>query len=313
MKTFIGSIDMEFVLNDGNKIPAIAFGPGGAGYSPKVRLRERGFIENFCYRVYNKLYGRPHLYKNYVNAVGQAFVTGFRLLDYSASYGNGELIIKAMCKAGLQRSNLFITSRVSNRAQREHKVREEFFVMLESFKTDYVDLLQFHWPVTDLYLDTWKEIVKLQKDGYVKSIGVANCHQHHLDAIIKAEGVVPAVDQVEVHPLFTNKEIIEYCKEKGIRVEAYSPLARFDDRLFRLPVLKNIAKNYNKTIAQVILRWDIQNGQIPIVRSFNSARQQEDFDIFDFKLTQDEIAKIDAININARVRYDPDNCDFSIL
>lgn len=304
---------MNYLLNDGYELPAIAFGPCAVGYSPKPKHISEEGLSYLCNKVYNKLYGRHKLYRNYVDSVANAFKIGFRFIDYSSAYGNGELILKAMNKAGLQRKDVFITSRVSNKAQFNSEVRDEFFKMLENFNTDYVDLLQFHWPVTDCYLNTWHEIVSLKKEGYVKSVGVANCHQQHIDALINAEGVVPAVNQIEVQPLFTNKELIAYCQKKGILVEAYSPLARFDDRIFRLPALNKIAKKYNKSIAQVILRWDIQNGLLPVVRSFNKSHQNELIEIFDFELTSEELSQIDAININSRVRYNPDNCDFSIL
>ena len=156
-------------------------------------------------------------------------------------------------------------------------------------------------------------MLKLYDEGYIKALGVANCHQHHIEELLKVSEVIPAVNQIEVHPLFTQKTLIEYCQNKGIVVEAYTPIARFDDRLVRLPLLKRIAQKYNKTIVQIVLRWHIQNGLIPIVRSLNKKRQLENISIFDFKLTADEMDSIDRININARVRYDPDNCDFSIL
>jgi len=302
-----------FVLNDGNKIPKLAIGPGSVTYNPQAVMKSLQHSNSLLYKIYNKFYIRPKKEKKYVDALAYAFHIGLLHLDYSASYGSGDLIVDAAKKANVKREDIFLTTRVSNHAQRDHKVREEFFSQLKNLQTDYVDLLQFHWPVTDLYLDTWREIITLQKEGYVKSVGVANCHQHHLDAIINAEGIIPAVDQVEVHPLFTNKELIKYCTEKGILIEAYSSLARFDDRLFRLPALKQIAEAHKKSTVQVILRWDIQNGQIPIFRSLNKKRIEENINIFDFELTAEEMAKIDAFNINARVRYDPDNCDFSIL
>ena len=121
------------------------------------------------------------------------------------------------------------------------------------------------------------------------------------------------MNQFEVTPLFTQKELIAFCRERNIQVESYTPLARFDDRLMRLPVLKEIAEKYSKTVTQVILRWHIQLGLIPIVRTLNPEHQKENIDVFDFALTDEEISRIDAININARVRYDPDNCDFRIL
>jgi diketogulonate reductase-like aldo/keto reductase len=171
----------------------------------------------------------------------------------------------------------------------------------------------FHWPVTGVYLDTWKQMEQLYKEGYCKSIGVANCHQHHLEEIFSIAEVIPLVNQFEIHPLFTQKPLIEFCKSRGIAVEAYTPIARFDDRLIRLSVLNAIARKYNKTAVQIVLRWHIQNGVIPVVRSLNKKRQLENISVFDFELTEEDMHKIDSFNINARLRYDPDNCDFSIL
>ena len=206
-----------------------------------------------------------------------------------------------------------MTTRVSNKEQLNGNIKECLYKQLKGFGTDYVDLFMFHWPVTGVYLETWGKMVELYKQGYCKAIGVANCHQHHLEEIFKISDVIPAINQIEVHPLFTQKPLIEFCKSKGIIVEAYTSIARFDDRLVRLPKLKKIANKYNKTIVQIILRWHIQNGLIPIVRSLNKKRQLENITIFDFKLTKEEMDSIDSININSRLRYDPDNCDFSIL
>ena len=149
--------------------------------------------------------------------------------------------------------------------------------------------------------------------GYCRAIGVANCHPHHIEHLIKATGFVPMVNQVEIHPLFTQKELINYCRSKNIVVEGYTAIARFDDRLMRLPLLHQIARKYNKTVVQLILRWHIQTGVIPIVRSMNKKRQLENISIFDFELSMEEMNAINGININSRLRYDPDNCDFSIL
>ena len=268
---------------------------------------------NFFYRVYRKLYGDQKERKEYVHAVAHSFRIGFTLLDYSSSYGDGKLIGEAIKKSGIKREDLFITTRISNGAQRQHKVRECLMSQLKGMGIKQVDMLMFHWPVTDVYLDTWMEMVQLYKEGYCRCLGVANCHKHHLEALMKVADVVPAINQVEVHPLFTQKELINYCWSKGIQVEAYTAIARFDDRLMRLPLLKNIAKKYSKTIVQIVLRWHIQTGTIPLVRSLNKGRQKENINIFDFQLTDDEMKAIDSININSRLRYDPDNCDFSIL
>ena len=251
--------------------------------------------------------------RQYVDAIANAISMGYRLIDYSSAYGDGILLQKAIEKSGITRDQLFITTRVSNRAQRDGNVREEFMKFLRNMNLDYVDLLQFHWPVTDLYLDTWREMETLYEEGYVKHLGVANCHQHHLDAIFQICKHRPEIGQFEIHPLFTQKPLIQYYKDNDILVEAYTPIARYDDRLVRLPLLKKLEKKYNKTFVQIILRWHVQNGVIPLVRSMSKEHQLENFSIFDFKLEKEDMEAIDSININSRLRYDPDNCDFSIL
>ena len=299
-------------LSNGVKIPAIGNGPAAVGYTPKLQKQYSG-IKGFANRAYRRFISRPILERNYIDAVANSFKIGFTLLDNSAAYRNEEYIYRAIQKSGINRKDLFITTRCSNQAQFRSTVRDEFFNSLKALHTDYVDLYQFHWPVTNHYVDTWNEIIKLYKEGYCRSIGVANCHQHHIETLIKSSNFVPHINQFEVHPLFTQKTLIDFCNSKNIQVEAYTAIARFDDRLMRLPLLKNIANQYNKTVVQVILRWHIQNGVIPLVRSLNPTRQLENISIFDFELTKEEIDAIDSININARVRYDPDNCDFTIL
>lgn len=298
----------QIELNNGVMIPCIGNGPGFIGMGSNKKENHNIFA-----RAYRKYIDNPRKRKDYVDAIANSFKIGFTLLDYSSSYGDGAAINEAIQKSGVDRKELFLTTRISNEAQRTHKVRECFMQQLDGMGTDYIDLLMFHWPVTDLYLDTWKEMVKLYKEGYVRCLGVANCHQHHLEALLKASDVCPAVNQVEVHPLFTQKPLVSYCKKQGIQVEAYTAIARLDDRLVRLPILHKIAAKYKKTVVQVVLRWHIQNGVIPVVRSLNKYRQLENISIFDFTLNDEEMKAIDSININSRLRFDPDNCDFSIL
>lgn len=296
----------------GGAIPQIGFGPGGMGYSPKMKKKRKG-LSLLIFEVENKLYRNRNLCNSYVDSISNALKMGYRLIDYSSAYGDGSLLQKAIKNSGVSREKLFITTRVSNKAQREGKVREEFMTFLRNMNDDYVDLLQFHWPVTDLYLETWCEMEKLKDEGYVKHLGVANCHQHHLEKIFKICKHRPEVGQFEIHPLFTQKPLIQYYNDNGIVVEAYTPIARYDDRLVRLPLLKRFEKKYNKSFVQIILRWHVQNGVIPLVRSMSKEHQEENFSIFDFELSSEDMAAIDAININSRLRYDPDNCDFSIL
>ena len=227
----------------GGTIPQIGFGPGGMGYSPKMKRQRKG-LSLFIYKVQNKLYRTRNLKKSYVSSIANALNIGFRLIDYSSAYGDGILLGEAIRKSGISREEIFVTTRVSNKAQFNHKVREEFLKFLHNIGLKYVDLLQFHWPVTDMYLDTWKEMEKLKDEGYVKHLGVANCHQHHLEEIFKICKHRPEVGQFEIHPLFTQKPLIQYYRDHGLIVEAYTPIARYDDRLVRLPLLKHLEKKY---------------------------------------------------------------------
>lgn len=298
----------------GNEI--VGFGPAACGYLANDNLTTsavHGRLWNALIRRYNKYIIRPQMEEKYVSAVSHAIKNGFYWLDYSCAYGDGRLLGEAIRRSCINRNELIITTRVSNYAQCNHCVREEFLEFLSNAGLEYVDILQFHWPVTNHYLDTWREMEKLYEEGYVKHLGVANCHQHHLNDIYKICKYKPEIGQFEIHPLFTQKPLIEYYEQHDIQVCAYTPIARFDDRLMRLPVLKRIGTKYGKSVTQVILRWHIQNNIIPIVRTLSPTHQKENLDVFDFELTRDEINAIDSININSRMRFDPDNCDFSIL
>ena len=308
---------MEYInLANGTNLPVIGFGPGGCGYTPNVAFRrpQRG-LRSIPYRAYNKLIRRPGQEKNYMEAVASAIKKGFRLIDYSAAYGDGNLVRKGIQQSGISRNELVLTTRVSNGAQFKGRdaVKQEFFRQLKGLGTDYIDILMFHWPVADHYEETWQAMVELYREGYVKTLGVANCHAHHLEKLFTLTEEKPLINQFEIHPLFTQKPLIAYCKEHGIQPEAYTPIARFDDRLVRLPILNRIAEKYGKTFLQVVLRWHVQNGIVPVVRTLNPKHQKENLGIFDFSLTDEEMAQIDGININSRLRYDPDNCDFTIL
>lgn len=193
-----------FKLQNGDEIQSIGFGPGGMGYNPKMKKQRTGLSLLFI-RVINKLYFRKESSRRYVNSVANAFKIGYKLLDFSASYGNMDLIGEAIRRSGVDRKDLFITTRVSNGAQLNHTVREEFLRNIKEMGIDYVDLLQFHWPVTELYLDTWREMERLKDEGYVRHLGVANCHQHHLEEIFKICKYKPEIGQFEIHPLFTQK------------------------------------------------------------------------------------------------------------
>ena len=301
----------KITLNNGIEVPAIGNGPASLGYTPNSTNKNTS--NSIIAKIYGKFRRKLVDEREYTQAISHALQIGFTLLDYSASYGNENLIGKAIKESKVSRKDLFITTRVSNTAQFSGDIRNEFFNSLSQMELEYVDLYMFHWPVKGLYLDTWREMERLYDEGYIKSLGIANCHQHHIEDLLKIAKVLPSINQIEIHPLFTQKELITYCHSKNIQVQAYTAIARNDDRLVRLPLLKKISQKYSKTINQVVLRWHIQNEVIPIVRSLNKGRQKENIDIFDFELTSLEMRSIDSININSRLRYDPDNCDFSIL
>lgn len=296
-------------LNNGCNIPAIGIGPGIMGLVYKPIAHDTSLIS----KIERKITGRIKneiTRKKYIDSVSHALKIGYRLIDYSFAYGSGKEIMKAISNSKLKRDDVFITSRVSNQQQFGKTVRSSFFSGLKEMGLEYIDLYMFHWPVTGHFIETYKEMEKLYKDGYIRVLGVANCHQHHLKCLLDNCEIVPAINQIEVHPLFTQKPLIEYCQSNGIAIEAYTPLARNDDRLSKNPILKTLSKKYNKTIQQIILRWDIQLGIIPIPRAMNPNRQLQNINIFDFELTQEELNAIDSININSRLRFDPDNVDF---
>lgn len=298
-----------FILDNGVRIPCIGTGPGAVKTIRRIAWADKSPFDRIINGVWRRC-GNLYYTKKWVNCLSQSIQTGYRLIDYSSAYGREHLLKSVIQKSGLARDDLFIISRASNIDQYNHRVRESFMESLKKIGVDYLDLYMFHWPVTDHYIETYKEIERLYEEGLVKSIGVCNCHQHHLEAIIKECDIVPMVNEFEVHPLFTQKPLIEFCKEHSIHVIAYTPLARNDDRLRKNLILRGIAQKHNKTIYQVILRWDVQNGLTPIPRSSNVERNRQNIDIFDFELTDEEMKAIDSININSRLRFDPDNLDF---
>lgn len=306
----------NYKLLNGVEIPCIGTGPSAIYRILDSRkwkwVAKIPIIGNFSYRVINRLRAIPIEHK-YVKVLSESLKTGYRLIDYSNAYGDGKLIGKAIRKSGVDRKDIFIISKASNRDQYRGEVRSTFMQSLSKLGVGYIDIYMFHWPVTEHFIETYKEIEKLYKEGYIKSIGVCNCQQHHVETIIKECEIKPMVNEFEVHPLFTQKPLVNYCREQGMQIIAYTPLAINDYRLRNSRVLRGIAEKYHKNIQQIILRWHIQNGIIPIPFSFNIKHNKSNFDVFDFELSNEEMKVIDGFNINSRLRYDPDNCDFTIL
>ncbi|WP_350019862.1 aldo/keto reductase [Priestia flexa] len=243
-----------------------------------------------------------------IDSVKWAINAGYKSIDTAKIYENEEGVGQAIKEAGVPREDLFITTKVWNSDQGYDSTLEAFETSLNKLGLDYLDLYLIHWPVEGKYKDTWRALEKLYKDGKVKAIGVSNFQIHHLEDLMKDAEVKPMVNQVELHPLLTQVELRDFCKKNDIQIEAWSPLAQGE--LLDNAVLKEIADKHGKSTAQVILRWDLQSEIVTIPKSVKEHRIVENASIFDFELSQEDMAKIDALNKNHRVGPDPDNFDF---
>ncbi|OME87602.1 glyoxal reductase [Paenibacillus sp. FSL A5-0031] len=247
-----------------------------------------------------------------VESVKAAIKNGYRSIDTAAIYGNetgvGQGIREAMAEYNVTREELFVTSKVWNADLGYESTLAAYETTLNKLGLDYLDLYLIHWPVEGKFQEAWRALETLYKDGRVKAIGVSNFQIHHLETLMKDAAVKPMINQVELHPQLTQKELIDYCKKQGIQIEAWSPLMQ--GQLLDHPVLKEIAEKHNKSIAQVILRWDLQHGIVTIPKSTKEHRIIENSNVFDFELSESEQSRIDALNQNLRVGPDPDNFDF---
>ncbi|MED4585001.1 aldo/keto reductase [Brevibacillus choshinensis] len=247
-----------------------------------------------------------------VEAVRTAIRHGYRSIDTAAIYGNeegvGEGIRLGMKDAGITREDLFVTSKVWNADLGYESTLAAYETSLKKLGLDYLDLYLIHWPVEGKYKEAWRALETIYKEGRVKAIGVSNFHVHHLQDLMKDAEMKPMVDQIEYHPRLTQKELQAFCREQNIQMEAWSPLMQ--GQLLDHPVLKDIADRHQKSIAQVIVRWDLQNGVVTIPKSTKEHRIVENADVFNFELSTEDMAKIDALNEGVRVGPDPDNFDF---
>jgi diketogulonate reductase-like aldo/keto reductase len=242
-----------------------------------------------------------------VNSVKNAIEVGYRSIDTAAIYGNEEGVGKAIAESTVPREELFITTKVWNANHGYEATLAAFDVSLEKLGLDYLDLFLIHWPLPSQgkFVETWKALEKLYKDGRVRAIGVSNFKIHHLEEIIANCEIIPMVNQVEFHPRFNQREVHDFCKKHGILLEAWSPLMQ--GGLLEEPTLVEIAKKYNKSTAQIIIRWDIQTGVVTIPKSVKSHRIAENADVFDFELSQEDMDQINALNQDQRMFADPDD------
>ena len=239
-----------------------------------------------------------------IQAVHAALEAGYRSIDTAAFYENEKGVGEAIRTSGLRREDVFVTTKVWNDRQGYESTLAAFEESRKKLGFDYVDLYLIHWPIKGKFKETWRALEKLYREGYVRAIGVSNFKIHHLEELFEDSEVTPAVNQIELHPRLTQEDVRAYCKEKGIQVEAWSPLMR--GRLMDEPTLVDLAKKYGKTPAQIIIRWDLQHGLITIPKSVRKERIIENADVFDFELSDEDMKKIDALNQNLRTGRDPD-------
>ena len=239
------------------------------------------------------------------NAIISAVESGYRLIDTASVYKNEENVGRGIASCGIPRNELFITTKVWNTAQRLGDIQGAFERSLDRLKLDYVDLYLIHWPVPGCYLSTWKEMEKILESGRALSIGVSNFEIRHLEELEANSGIIPAVNQIECHPLCYPKELIDYCQDKGIQVQAYAPLAR--GAYLDNDVMCVLGTKYAHTPAQIGLRWATQKGISVIPKSVHPDRIRSNGNIFDFTIEQEDMDLIDTLNENFHSSHVPED------
>jgi 2,5-diketo-D-gluconate reductase A len=275
----------NITLNDGNTIPQLGFG---------------------VFQI------EP---KDTAEAVGEALQVGYRHIDTAEMYGNEKEVGEAIRSFGLDRGDVYVTSKLNNAFHEPQDAREAFDRTLSELGFDYVDLFLIHWPLPTLYngdfVSTWKTLEEFQRDGRARSIGVSNFQVEHLEELAAETDTVPAVNQIEVHPYFTNDTVREYGQEHGIVTEAWSPIAQ--GGVLEDTTITQIADKVGKTPAQVVLRWHIQRGDIIFPKSVTPSRMQENFELFDFELESGDMDAISGLDRGEDGRTGPNPDTFAYI
>ena len=242
-----------------------------------------------------------------IDKVKLALNLGYRQIDTASFYGNEEGVGKGIAESGIDRKDIFLVTKLWNDDHGYEETINAFNKSIKKLGVDYLDLYLIHWP-NKLNSETWRAFEDLYKEGKVRAIGVCNFKIGHLEELKKTAKIMPMVNQIEIHPCKTQKDMIEYCNKNNIQVVAWGPIMR--GKIFSLPLMLELSEKYNKSIAQITLRWHIQNGVIPIPKSSNEERIKANIDIFDFDISSEDIKKIDELNVNEDISGVPANTTY---
>lgn len=273
------STKTRYKMNNGIEIPSIGYGT--------YQIRQKSEIEN---------------------GIKTAYSCGYRLFDTAVMYNNEQLIGQSIKKLKLPRNDLFLTTKIIPQDMTYEKAKQSIDKSLKKLNTDYIDLVLIHWPgVTNPQqrIDVWKALEEAVGQGKVKSIGLSNFLKKHIEQILNNCKIKPVINQIECHPLYYDKETIDYCKSQNIIVEAYCPLAEFHKNLIQNKQIVEIAKNLGKSVPQVILRWHLQHQIIPLPKSVHSNYIKENYDLDGFALSEEQMKIIDGLNTNFKIDWDP--------
>jgi diketogulonate reductase-like aldo/keto reductase len=238
-------------------------------------------------------------------AVAAALRHGYRLVDTAALYGNEADVGRAVRASGIPREQIFVTTKVWNDDHGYDNTKRAFHASLDRLGMEYVDLYLIHWPVParGLFKETYRAIEDLYEEGLIRAIGVSNFKVHHLEELMASCRVKPMVNQIELHPLLTQRETVEFCRREGIQIESWSPIMRGK---LDIPLLHELAEKYGKTPAQIVIRWHLQHGYVVIPKSVREERIAENSRVFDFELAEEDMRRIDGLNEDRRFGRDPD-------
>lgn len=243
-----------------------------------------------------------------VNAVRWALEAGYRHIDTAAVYNNEKGVGQGIRDSKLDRNDIFLVSKVWNSDQGYESTLKAFDASLKRLQTDYLDLYLVHWPVSGKYKETWRALEYLYSEGRVRAIGVSNFLKHHLEDVMLSAETVPMVNQMEFHPYLVQQELLDFCIQNTIQYEAWSPLMQ--GHIFDLDPIRKLAQKYEKSVAQIVLRWDLQKGVVTIPKSVHKDRIIANADIFDFELSPIDMTLLDSLDRGKRFGSDPDNFNF---